>query len=173
MQNTVDDMDDGVWTGDQVASPADTAPLAENEPAQIAPVSLPDELFQVQSMISALDEAQLLELLTHVPAHQLARALERLLAPHLERAGEAAAVVDKRQSERSKTFRVGKIVYNHNMSVTNCRISDFSVQGCRVKVDSVIGIPNHFSLHVVNSDVKYECEVVWHTSGELGLRFIG
>ena len=79
---------------------------------------------------------------------------------------------DQRQAERTGTLRGGKIVYNNKMCVSDCQVRDISDTGCRVTVESSAGIPDHFMLHILNGDVKRECEVAWRRSDMLGLRFI-
>jgi hypothetical protein len=155
-------------------------PAASVLPPQPAVSAMPSQtdLATLQGALAALDDDHLLMVLVQLPAYQLARALECLLKPL-----EAASVVpqaqpasdpaDNREADRTRMLRAGKIIYNNKMSVSDCSIRDLSSSGCRLGLESLVGIPDHFSLHIQNGGSRHECEVVWRKSNMMGVRFIG
>ncbi|PLX41061.1 MAG: pilus assembly protein PilZ, partial [Hyphomicrobiales bacterium] len=62
--------------------------------------------------------------------------------------------------------------YNNRMSVNDCQVRDMSETGCKIKMDSLIGVPNYFTLHILNGDVKHECEVVWRKADMMGVKYL-
>lgn len=144
------------------------------------------DLTTLQTALASLDDDRLLMVLVQLPTYQLARALECLLKP----VGDASCVpqaqsvgvspvqsesasADNRGADRAKVLRAGKIIYNNKMSVSDCSIRDLSSSGCRVFLESIAGIPDQFSLHILTGDSRHECEVAWRRSNMMGLRFIG
>ncbi|MGI9462568.1 MAG: PilZ domain-containing protein, partial [Aestuariivirgaceae bacterium] len=127
--------------------------------------------------LNQLQNRDLQQVLATVPVHQLARALEQLLRPGDSVPVQHGAIDtdpdNQREAERSKTLRTGKIIYNNKMSVTDCKVLDLSNSGCRVALESLTGIPDHFMLHIVHGNAKHECEVTWRKSNMMGLKFIG
>lgn len=134
------------------------------------------DLADLQSRLGALGPDDLQQALGALPVHELARALERALAPAASAAIEAPAEpasAERRQSVRMKAFRGGKIIYNNHMSVGNCEVRDLSKTGCRLTVESVSGIPDSFTLQILNGGSKHQCEVAWRKLNMIGVRFIG
>ena len=154
-------------------------PAASAEPSQL-------DLTTLQTALARLDDDRLLMVLVQLPTYQLARALECLLklvgdascVPQAQSDGVSpvqseSTSADNRGADRAKVLRAGKIIYNNKMSVSDCSIRDLSSSGCRVFLESIAGIPDHFSLHILTGDSRHECEVAWRRSNMMGLRFIG
>lgn len=135
------------------------------------------DLSALHEALAKLSEEQILQLVGKLPANQLARALDQKLNPAgvapLPQARVPQEPGENRGAQRSKTLRAGKIIYNGKMSVNDCEIRNLSTTGCRVTVESIAGIPDHFTLHIVNGDVRHECHVAWRQSNVMGLEFIG
>ena len=77
---------------------------------------------------------------------------------------------DARGAPRHKTLKGGKIVLNNNQSVIDCIVRNQSATGARLKLATVIGIPEEFELQVMDS-VPRGCRVVWRSAHELGVAF--
>lgn len=131
----------------------------------------------LQSALGALNSEQQVQVLARLPAHQLARALEKILKPGSADVADAdlpEGVADERRSDkRTKTLRAAKIIYNNKMSVTYCQIRDISGTGCKISVESTFSVPQYFTLHIQNGDTVHECEVVWRRPDMMGVAFIG
>ena len=139
-----------------------------------------EKLSTLLAALIMLDETDLQRILIGVPAYQLARALEFQL-----RKGKTAAVTpappiqqaepdsdERRKEGRSKTLRNAKIIFNNKMSVVNCIVRDITSNGCQIRVESTTTLPKFFTLHIMNGDIKRECEVAWRNQTTMGLKFI-
>jgi hypothetical protein len=128
--------------------------------------------------LRSLGDDELIGVLRAVPPKLLLEALKTWLpesgheAPSLDLDGAGDDDPEARGAQRSRTLRTGKIIYNNQMCVIDCRIKDISETGCRVSVASSAGVPGFFRLHIMGGDTRHECEVAWRTSEELGLRFL-
>ena len=167
----------------EVDSAASQSTNASPPATAVAPPQ--NDLASLQTTLVTLSDDRLLMVLSQLPAYQLARALEYLLkpasdtpcVPQVQSATELEPVsesdsADNRGADRSRVFRAGKIIYNNKMSVSDCHVRDLSSAGCRVVLESLAGIPDHFTLHILTADSKHECEVAWRKSNMMGLRFI-
>ena len=63
-----------------------------------------------------------------------------------------------------------KIIFNNGNSTISCQIRDQSENGARLKVDSILGIPESFALKIMAEDPR-ACKVAWRTNRELGVTF--
>ena len=160
----------------EAVSPASQAVNPSQPAASVVPSQI--DLTSLQTALATLDDDRLLMVLVQLPTYQLARALEYLLKPvgvssSVPQAQPASDPADNREADRTRMLRRGKIIYNNKMSVSDCNIRDLSSSGCRVSLESLVGIPDHFTLHIQNGGSRHECEVVWRKSDMMGLRFIG
>ncbi len=136
------------------------------------------DLSVLHAALGLLSEEHMQLVLTGLPAHQLASALEQVLRPDAIEPAEPSSTgteadgARERGAERTKTLRAAKIIYNDNMSVTDCEIRNMSDTGCCISVESVFGIPNLFTLNILNGKSRRECEVVWRKQKTLGLKFL-
>lgn len=76
-------------------------------------------------------------------------------------------------AKRRRTLKAGVIAFNGHFMTYNCTVREISDTGARVRVDDVMGIPNHFDLIIELDAVEYACEAIWRRQGEIGVRFIG
>ena len=78
--------------------------------------------------------------------------------------------MDEHRSEpRRRVLLTGKIVLDTG-GVIDCTIRDRSNSGARLKVASVIGIPDKFAL-LIGTDERHAANVTWRKQGELGVHF--
>ncbi len=124
----------------------------------------------ISQELDALNDDQLAEVLSRLPPEQLTRAFQHVLSS-LSAPYEGDKRDDARRSQRQRTLRSGRIAFNNGNSTANCQIRDVSDQGCRVALETSLGIPDRFALHFLNGNVKRECEVKWRKAGEMGLAF--
>ena len=81
--------------------------------------------------------------------------------------------MDERRSEpRRRVLLTGKIVLESGGAI-DCTIRDRSAFGARLKVASVIGIPDVFTLVVGMGDERHAVDVAWRKQNELGVHFAG
>ena len=77
---------------------------------------------------------------------------------------------EKRGQTRHRTLKSGKIVFNGGASVIDCTIRDRSPTGAKLRVASVVGIPDRFTLDAGGTE-HLSCSVVWRTASGVGVSF--
>lgn len=77
---------------------------------------------------------------------------------------------EKRVEPRHRTLKGGLIVINDGFSTFKCTVRNLSKIGARLKVASIIGIPDRFQL-AMDDGQKFACAVIWRTENELGIKF--
>jgi hypothetical protein len=77
---------------------------------------------------------------------------------------------ERRSEPRRRVLLPGKIVLDGG-GVIDCTVRDRSTSGARLRVVSVIGIPEQFAL-VIGADERHHVEVAWRKQGEIGVRFV-
>lgn len=78
---------------------------------------------------------------------------------------------EERTAQRHRTLKGGRIVFNEGHSTFTCTIRNLSETGAKLQVTSILGIPQRFSL-AMDDGRNFECESVWHTETEIGVRFV-
>jgi hypothetical protein len=78
---------------------------------------------------------------------------------------------DQRKIHRSRTLKGGRIVTNDGHSTFDCTIRNLSDDGAKLVVTSIIGLPKRFALSLQDGR-QFNCETVWHTETEIGVKFI-
>lgn len=77
---------------------------------------------------------------------------------------------EHRAASRHRVLKGGRIVINDGFSAYKCMVRNLSETGARLKVESIVGIPDSFQL-VMDDGRKYACTTVWKTAVELGVKF--
>jgi len=78
---------------------------------------------------------------------------------------------ENRIAPRRRILKGGKIVVNNGFSTFDCTVRNLSETGARIRVVSIIGIPDSFEL-AMDYGAKFQCSVAWKTETELGVRFV-
>lgn len=78
---------------------------------------------------------------------------------------------ERRAAPRQRTLKGGRIVINNGSSTFDCTIRNLSEIGARLRVTSIIGIPDTFHL-AMDDGRQFDCAVAWRTETELGVKFI-
>ena len=78
---------------------------------------------------------------------------------------------ERRATIRHRVLKGGHIVTNAGQSTFDCTVRNLSAAGARVRVASVIGIPDSFEL-VMDDGRSYACQIIWRAETELGLAFV-
>ncbi|MGE0231217.1 MAG: PilZ domain-containing protein [Flavobacteriaceae bacterium] len=76
---------------------------------------------------------------------------------------------ERRSVPRHRVLKGAHITFN-NGAVISCTVRDISERGARLKVASVIGIPEHFTL-VTDDNGRHPCTVIHRHEKEIGVRF--
>ncbi len=80
---------------------------------------------------------------------------------------------DHRNDRRQKQLKSGIIVLNDRCSTLACTIRDISETGARLKLGSVVNLPENFELIFVNERKIVPVQKCWHSHPECGVRFTG
>jgi hypothetical protein len=81
-------------------------------------------------------------------------------------------VVDKRQSQRKKVLRGGRIVLPNLMSTFACSVRNLSERGALLTVANSTNIPDAFYLIIDLRPGRRPCQVVWRKMNQLGVEFL-
>jgi zona occludens toxin (predicted ATPase) len=77
---------------------------------------------------------------------------------------------ESRKVQRHRTLKGARIVVNDGFSTFQCTVRNLSEAGAKLKVASIIGIPDRFEL-ALDDGQRFKCEVVWKSETEIGIRF--
>jgi hypothetical protein len=77
---------------------------------------------------------------------------------------------ERRKTPRQRVLKGGRIVVNDGFSTFQCTLRNVSEAGARLKLASIVGIPDSFLL-LMDDGRKFNCTVIWRTATELGVAF--
>ncbi len=77
--------------------------------------------------------------------------------------------MEKRAAPRKPVLMSGAIEFAG--SVINCLISNISISGAAIEVNSPHDIPEHFNLLFKADDTRIPCHVVWRQEERIGVAF--
>lgn len=77
---------------------------------------------------------------------------------------------ERRGALRHRTLKGGLIHFNDGRSTITCMVRNLSEHGARLRVESVIGIPDEFVLGLEHG-ARMAARVVWRRGNELGITF--
>ncbi|WP_137151139.1 PilZ domain-containing protein [Devosia sp. FKR38] len=78
---------------------------------------------------------------------------------------------ERRATIRHRVLKGGHVVVNDGFSTFDCTVRNLSEAGARLKLASIIGIPDHFQL-LLDDGRSYACSVIWRRESELGVQFV-
>jgi hypothetical protein len=78
---------------------------------------------------------------------------------------------NRRITNRKKTLKSAKIIFNKKQSVIDCFVRDVSDTGAKLQVGDLAGIPRTFTL-IFNDGSSHQCERVRAHGNEIGVRFM-
>lgn len=76
----------------------------------------------------------------------------------------------RRSQRRQRVLKGGTIIFNGGNSTIDCVVRDLSETGARLRVESVIGVPNEFELRVSDGR-SWRCRMRWRSNTECGVEF--
>ena len=78
---------------------------------------------------------------------------------------------ERRHSQRARTLRAGKILFNNRRSVIDCMVRNVSTHGACLLLPSVVGVPQVFDLVIDGETGSRSCKMVWHAQNRIGIEF--
>lgn len=76
-------------------------------------------------------------------------------------------MVERRREQRRRTLKAARILLNKT-SVISCTVRNSSTHGVRLAIDSIMGVPEEFTLDVFGEPPR-RARVVWKNFNELGI----
>ena len=77
---------------------------------------------------------------------------------------------EHRTVSRQRVLKGGRIVINDGFSTFQCTVRNLSGTGARLKLASIVGIPETFDL-LLDDGRRFACTVAWKTEFEIGVKF--
>ncbi len=78
---------------------------------------------------------------------------------------------EKRGTPRQRTLKGARIVVSDGFSTLDCQVRNLSETGARLRVASVVGIPDSFELRLDDGRI-FQCRTAWRKSDEIGVSFV-
>src|ERR1700722_9990372 len=72
---------------------------------------------------------------------------------------------------QGRTLLPGKVISNFGQSTIDCVVRRISDHGATISVESPLGIPRHFHLHIPDEGAPRPCKVLWQSDREIGIEF--
>jgi len=96
---------------------------------------------------------------------------------HLHTAGNTALAAktddDARIAPRRRMLKAGKIAYNDRHVTIGCTVRDISATGARLRVEGSVTAPDTFELLIQLDGLEANCQVVWRSGSDVGVKFLG
>lgn len=95
---------------------------------------------------------------------------------HLHAAGNTALAPqvpnDARIAQRRRVLKSGKVAYSDRHVTIDCLVRDMSATGARLRIEGSVTAPDTFELLVPLEGLEANCQVVWRSGADLGVRFL-
>jgi PilZ domain len=78
---------------------------------------------------------------------------------------------ERRQHQRRRTLKGGRIVFNQRFSAINCTVRNLSDGGACIEVANSVGIPDDFDLTIEPEHINRPCHVAWRSEHRIGVAF--
>ncbi|ODN71886.1 hypothetical protein A6302_00818 [Methylobrevis pamukkalensis] len=80
---------------------------------------------------------------------------------------------ERRNDQRRRTIRAGKIVYGSYRYVLDCMVREISPTGARLRVEGAEEVPGEFMLYDMSDAVMQPVTVIWRKGKDVGVTFHG
>lgn len=85
---------------------------------------------------------------------------------------EEAAMQERRQSTRKKTFLGGRVVFDHRQSTMDCILKNLGPNGAKLVFGVMAPIPEEFDIQVAHMERWFRARVMWRGRNEAGVAFL-
>lgn len=76
-------------------------------------------------------------------------------------------------SPARRLFLGAKIICNSRCSVFDCVVRTLSKDGATLRMNSTLGVPGTFQLHIKPAGETFDCAIAWRTETDIGVTFEG
>jgi len=80
-------------------------------------------------------------------------------------------MVERRHSQRQKSFLRGCVYYNKRRNAVDCLIRDISDEGAHIIFSDTVSVPDIVDLYIPQKEQTLRAHVQWRHGDELGLAF--
>lgn len=94
---------------------------------------------------------------------------------HLHAAGNTALAPvsnEARIAPRRRVLKSGKVAYSDRHVTIDCLVRDMSATGARLRIEGSVTAPDTFELLIPLEGLEANCQVVWRSGADLGVRFL-
>ncbi len=84
---------------------------------------------------------------------------------------ESHPMEEHRTSPRKRTFKSATITFNRGGGITSL-VKNLSDTGAMLEVETVVGIPDEFTLVIEADHLKRPCRIVWRQPTRIGVHFL-
>jgi PAS domain-containing protein len=81
------------------------------------------------------------------------------------------AMQEQRRTQRSRSYKGGKILFNNKRSVISCTVRNLSAEGANLQVESALGVPAFVDVLIEGEPVARPSHVVWKAPNRIGVVF--
>ena len=79
---------------------------------------------------------------------------------------------ERRKEPRQRVLKAGKVICNDRSCVFDCRITDLTAGGARLKIENPWLVPNRFDfVDTASAKTKRPARVIWREVMEFGISF--
>lgn len=78
---------------------------------------------------------------------------------------------ERRNSQRHRTLKAGKIIYNRGLFAVDCTVKNISDSGACLLAQTV-ALPDKFDLSIPVDHFEQTCLVKWKTADKIGVEFV-
>jgi hypothetical protein len=78
-----------------------------------------------------------------------------------------ASFIERRSEQRRRTLKAARILISKT-SVLSCTVRNSSAHGGRLAIDSIMGVPDEFTLDIFGEPPR-RARIVWKTFNEVGV----
>jgi hypothetical protein len=83
-----------------------------------------------------------------------------------------ASKMNKRRTQRQKTFKGARIVFNQGNSTMNCLVRDVSNTGAQLQFVNALHVPDVFDLMFAGEkSAMRSCRIIWRKQNRIGVVF--
>ena len=75
------------------------------------------------------------------------------------------------RSPRHRTFKGGSISFEFATGI-ECTVRNISETGACLHIESMVAVPDNFTLIIKPEGTKRSCHVAWRSPGRIGVRFV-
>jgi hypothetical protein len=77
---------------------------------------------------------------------------------------------ERRVKPRHRTLKAGTIAFNRAAGIS-CMVRNLSPIGACLEVESLVGVPEAFTLVVESDHVNQPCHIIWRKEKRIGVAF--